>query len=393
RRADLPFDVIGVGCHDSGQNLSELPAWATVRKAIKVLSSYRPYVLAPGSPARGVASGEGEGGRPSQPEEILNYYRGALFDEIGGGAAWTQTYTWDHISGVTGGEEPHMTPLLEWMATFMPAVQGVSFSLRRPVQVLVVRNTNLAHSNMSGLDYANALAVAEAVSQLNVEFNIVMDRDLVYRASGKAARYKIDLSPYRLAILPTVAIDLCDSAWAALDAWLADAPRQGCRVLAVGWIGKRAPRLQPRRAFHPVFSKWLGRSDYASTAPLRGRQEITLLTGQEPRLTLDFGQVPPVGVLDSGEAFMMAGGTTIAARFHRGKNFVYAFGFPLGFAHEPLWGMAPEQNPRDAMAPVYEELAAAAAVDRPILAPHNLRVYVADDGKVLLVRERAGLAT
>ncbi|MCX7597471.1 MAG: hypothetical protein N2512_01195, partial [Armatimonadetes bacterium] len=70
-----------------------------------------------------------------------------------------------------------------------------------------------------------------------------------------------------------------------------------------------------------------------------------------------------------------------------------AFGFPLGFAHEPLWGMAPEQHPRDATAAVYEELAAAAAVDRPILAPHNLRVYVADDGKVLLVRERAGLAT
>lgn len=394
RRADLPFDVIGVGCHDSGQNLSEIPAWATVRKAIKVISSYRPYVLAPGSPARGVASGEGEGGRPGQPEEILNYYRGALFDEIGGGAAWTQTYAWDHISGTTGGHEPHLTPLLEWMSAFMPAVQGVSFSLCRPVQVLIVRNTNLAHSNMSGLDYGNALAVAAALSQLNVEFDIVMDRDLVYRALGAPARYKIDLSPYRLVILPTVAIDLCDSAWAALDAWLAEAPQRGSRVLAVGWIGKRGPRLQPRSAFHPVLAKWLGCSDYSSTIPLRGPQEVTLMTAQGPQpLTLDFGQVPPVGVLTGGAAFMTAGGATVAARFRHGSNFVYAFGFPLGFAHEPLWGMAPDQNLRDALARVYEELSVAAGLDRPVLAPRNLRVYVADGGKMLLVRERAGLPT
>lgn len=394
RRAELPFDVIGVGCHDAGQNLSELPAWATVRKAIKNISSYRPYVLAPGSPSSGLASGEGEGGRPDQPQEVLNYYRGMLFDEIGGGAAWTQTYTWAHISGTTADSNPHMTPLLQWMASFMPAVQGVTFSLRRPVEVLIVRNTNLAHSNMSALDYGNALAVAEALTQLNMEFDIVMDRDLVYRAKGAAGQFRIDLSTYRLVILPTVAIDLCDTAWAALDAWLADAPSRGHRVLAVGWVGKRGPRLQPSVAFHPALSKWLGCTDYASTVSLRGPQEVALLTGQQARrLVLDFGQVPPVGVLNRGETFLTAGGAAIAARFRRGDNFIYAFGFPLGFAHDPLWGMAPEQKPRDAAACIYEELAAAAALDRPILAPHNLRVYLASGGEMLLVRERAGVPT
>jgi hypothetical protein len=108
---------------------------------------------------------------------------------------------------------------------------------------------------------------------------------------------------------------------------------------------------------------------------------------------LDFGQVPPVGVLNRGETFLTAGGAAIAARFRRGDNFIYAFGFPLGFAHDPLWGMAPEQKPRDAAACIYEELAAAAALDRPILAPHNLRVYLASGGEMLLVRERAGVPT
>jgi len=396
RRADLPFDVIGVGCHDSGQNLSELPAWATVRKAIKNISSYRPYVLAAGSPARGVASGEGEGGRADQPQEVLNYYRGALFDEIGGGAAWTQTYAWLHVSGAEGGQPPHLTPLLKWLGEFLPAVQGVSFPLRRPVQVLVVRNTNLAHSNLSGLDYGNAMAVAEALTQLNVEFDLVMDRDLVYSPASPPP-LKIDLSAYRLVILPSVAIDFPEPVWEALEAWLADPAAAGRRVLALGWIGKRGPRLQPHPAFHPMLQRWLGCPDYPSTIPLQGPQSVKLV-GRNPArirpLEIDFGQVPPVGLWPSGQPVLQTSqGQTIAVRRAYRGNAIYAFGFPLGFAHEPLWGLAPEQRPREALAPLYEALAQAAGVDRPIRAPHNLRVYVARGGKMLLIRERAGRKT
>jgi len=38
-------------------------------------------------------------------------------------------------------------------------------------------------------------------------------------------------------------------------------------------------------------------------------------------------------------------------------------------------------------------LVRAAGVDCPVIAPHNLRVYLSGDGKMLLVRERAGVAT
>ena len=379
-----------------------------------MIASYRPYALAPGSPSRGVASGEGEGGRPEHPEEVLNYYRGALFDEIGGGAAWTQTYTWLHISGADGTEAPHETPLLQWMASFMPAAQGVAFPLRRPVQVLVVRNTNLQHSNMSGLDYGNVQTVAEALTQLNVDFDIVMDRDLgtaearsqktEARMTATAGQVEpvIDLKPYRLVIVPSVATDPCDSAWQALDEWLGD-PRDRGRVLTIGWIGKRGSRLQPETAFCPMLQRWLGVSDYPSTVDLKGKQEVVLADGKDQtRFTLDFGRVPPTGTFAADSAFLRSSDGAVIARrvVYSGAGFqpangneIIAFGLPLGLAHDFLWGMEPEQNPRDAALPIYEALARAARVDRPVLAPHNLRVYLSGDGKLLLVRERAGLKT
>jgi len=395
RRSELPFDVIGVGCHDSGKSLAQIPPWATVRKAIKVISSYRPYALAPGSSARGIASGEGEGGPAENPEEVRDYYRGALFDEIGGGVAWTQTYTWRQVSGAHGGDLPHRTPLLEWMGEFMPAVQGVKFPLRRPVQVLVVRNTNLAHSNMSGLDYGNARSVAEALTQLNVEFDIVMDRDLVYKADADSTEYKIDLAPYRLVILPSVAIDSPDPVWTVLNAWLRDAPEPGQRALALGWVGKRGPRLEPTTSFHPILRNWLQSADYASAERLNGPQTLTLSRNGGPEdIAVNFGSVPPVGVFEAGEPVISTPeGAVIGSRFSVGTGSVCAFGFPLGFAHEPLWGLEPKQEPRDAAVPIFETLLGMAGVDRPVIAPHNLRVYVADKGAMILIRERAGIKT
>jgi hypothetical protein len=84
---------------------------------------------------------------------------------------------------------------------------------------------------------------------------------------------------------------------------------------------------------------------------------------------------------------------TLAGRFEYQGNPVFAFGFAMGLNNNELWDLAPAQEPRDAMAPLYEALVAAAGADRPILAPRNLRVYLSGDGKMLLVRERAGLPT
>ena len=387
RRAELPFDVIGVGCHDSEKALADLPAWATVRKAIKVISSYRPYALAEGSPAKGIASGEGEGGAADDPQDVLNYYRGALFDEIGGGAAWTQTYTWLYVSGAMHGGEPHETPLLKWFGEFMPAAQGVPFPLRRPVEVLVVRNTDLQHSHMSGHDYGNVRGLAEALTQLNVEFDIVMDRDLSYGPE----EHKIDLSPYRLIVLASVTMDHPAATWEALEAWLTDEGSSGERVIAVGRVGQHGRRFSELEGFPEALRRWLGQDDYAENVNLRGAQDLALGAGEE-MLHVDFGNALPTGVLEGGEAFLTsADGVAVGLMTEYGGNRVLAYGFPLGLATNELWGLEPQQEPRDAMAPLLEHMMMAAGVERPVIAPYNLRVYLAEAGEMLLVRERAGL--
>lgn len=391
RRSDLPFDVIGVGDHDAGSDLPELKPWYTVRKAIKSIAAYRPYVRVPGAAPRGIATGEGEIGRKEHPEQVRNGYLGYLFDEIGGGVAWTQTYTWVHMAGGdTGALNRGDTPFLAWCGPFLRAAQGVSFALKRPVRVLIVRNFALANSNMSGLDCGDMYAVADAVSQLNLEFDIVMGRDL----SHGPRRGKVDLTPYQLVIVPNAAVDQPATAWAALDSWLKDARHAGRRALAIGRVGSLDEHLQPMVGFAAPVARWLGASSYASSRQLTGRQDAVLRAdGVDTSLSLDFGAVAPTGVLPDGEPFVTVGGLAVARRRPYGAGQVFAFGFPLGFASRFGSEDAPVQRPLDAMLPVLEAMARAAHVERPVLAPHNLRVYVSDDGRMVLVRERQGVRT
>jgi len=407
RRAELPFAVIGVGCHDSGANLDEIPPWDRLRKYVKNIASYRPYVLAPGSPAVAVSSGEGEGGKSGDEPAIRDYYCGQSMEMVGHGAGFEQSYTWAHLSGAQ--EDPdgrgHLTKALEWMGGFYRAVDGVTFSLKREVPILVVRNNNLQRSNRSGHDYGNVLGLASFLAQLNVEFDIAMDQDCVYGA----AQRKIDLSSYRLLFLPSVECDYLAPFWQALDAWLTDPAHKGERSLVVGNVGKRTPYLAPTGAFQPTLAKWLGATDYAATVPLRGSQEPSW----QPRsplfaagaLKINFGERgdgSPLGLFDGGEPLLtLPDGRALGIATTCGGNAVYAFGFPLGLAFDNLWGLpyglgngkpAP-QEPDDVLASLYEDLVEAAGVTRPIRAPHNVRVAVSDDRSVILVRELFGRET
>jgi len=398
RRAEIPYEVIGTGCHDGGKDPRELEPWQTIRKTIKVVASYRPYALAKGSYAVGIASGEGMGGRDDHPEEVLNYHRSALFDELGGGCAWSQTYDWLHLAGARGGREPHLSPFLRWMAAWMPVLERARFSLPREVPLLIVRNKNLQHSNRSGQDYGNARSLANFLGQLNLEFDLVMDQDLVYRS---AAPYRIDLANYRVVFLPNLALDYPDPVWKTLDAWLRDPAFAGQRALCLGRVGKRSPYLAPRAAFHPRLQSWLGRRDYTGQADLRGPQTLTFARpwGSYPAGTVlhwDFGQraVGPTGLFPSENALLTTEeGQVVAACFTVNGNLVVACGFPLGLAYDDLWGMEPRQPTYDALTPLFEGLIEELGLPRPFRAPHHVRVYVSDEGTLILLKERFGLAT
>ena len=407
RRAELPFPVIGVGSHDSGKNLAQIAPWHRVRKYIRVIASYRPYVLAPGSPAVAVSSGEGEGGNDGNEHQVLNYYRGQSLEMVGHGAAFELSYAWPHVSGadVDPAGQAKLTAALQWMGDFYRAVDGVTFSLRRDVPILVVRNNNLQRSNRSGRDFGNALGLLSFLAQLNLEFDVAMDQDL---ANGSRDR-KVDLGQYRMVFLPCLECDYPEPVWQALDAWLSDPAHRGQRSLVIGAVGKRTPYLAPTGQFHPTLARWLGTADYAGTALLRGSNEFTWerqsRASDRTPIMIDFGErgdITPTGLFDVGRSVLtLPAGRAVGIATDYAGNAVYAFGFPLGLAFDNLWGLpyglangrpAP-QEPYDVMAALYEDLIEAAGVPRPVRAPHNVRVAVSDDKSALLVREWFGLET
>ncbi len=394
RRAELPFDVVGVGCHDSGIEPQDLEPWATTRKAIKNVSAYRPFVYARGARPVAIASGEGEGGHT--PKGVLDYYRGGLFDEIGGGLAWTQTYNWLHMSGAVAGAGPHETPLLAWMAEFMPEHERDPFPLRGQAPILIVENANLQHSNRSGLNYGNVLSVAHYLTQLNVDFDIVNDQAIGY---GRGEKLKVNLSPYRLIILPALACDLDPAGIEAIDRWLSDRRFAGRRTVCLGLSENRTPYLYPHPGLHPTLAAWLGIADYESRAELSGTQRLycprrigSLRPGEAISLTLAGGSRCAFFAPDHA-LLTLEDGRAIATSATYAGNRVIGFGLFLGLNYSDLWAADPRQTPYDAPTALFEAMVDEAGIDRPIRAPHHVRVYPSADGRTLLIRERYSLAT
>lgn len=407
RRAELPFSVIGVGSHDSGLNLAEIPPWDRIRKYVSIISAYRPYALAPDSPALGIASGEGEGGRAGDEAAILDYYRGQSLEMVGHGAAFELSYAWAHLAGCDDARDgrARLTRALEWMGPFYRAVEGVPFPLPREVPILIVRNNSLQRSNRSGRDYGNALGLLGFLAQLNLEADTAMDLDLAY---GDVPR-KIDLGRYRMVFLPSLECDYPEATWKALDAWLTDPAHRGRRTLVLGQVGQRTPYLAPTPAFHPVLARWLGTERYAGTLAARGKLTLNWHSRQ-PRpqaapITVDLGgrgDITPLGLFATGEPLLaLPDGRVLAMSTVCEGNAVYAFGFPLGLAFDNLWGMpygqpdgrpAP-QEPYDVMASLYEDVIRAAGLPRPVEAHHNVRVAASPDLSRILVWEWFGLET
>ena len=398
RRAELDFDVISTGSHDTGKDLSKCTPAYRMRKYFANVAAYRPYVRAPGSRAVAIAAGEGEGGAHDNEQEILNYHRAQTFELLGHGGAFEQAYRWTHLSGAMASPEaqPHLSKALQWMGEFYRAVDGVPFSLHRPVDVLIVGNNNLARSNRGGRDIGNIMAVSDSLGQLNIEFDIAMDLDLAY---GMQQR-KIDISSYRMLVLPCIDSDYPEAVWQVLDAWLSDPAYRGRRTLVLGHIGRRTPHLTPAEQFHPTLAEWLGFANYAGEVALKNANELAwtpVAPGDIARtITINFGNrdLSPAGTFREGRPLLAtSGGEVVAAAFAHAGNAIYAFGFPLGLAYDLPWGIPAPQTPYDTMGTVFEDLVTAAGIPRPVRSPHNLRVAVSDDQSIIMIQERFGIAT
>lgn len=398
RRAALDFDVIGTGSHDTGKDLGKCTPAYRMRKYFANVAAYRPYARAPGSRAVAIAAGEGEGGAHDNEQEILNYHRAQTFELLGHGGAFEQAYRWTHLSGAMASPEaqPHLSKALQWMGEFYRAVDGVPFSLHRPVDVLIVGNNNLARSNRGGRDIGNIMAVSDSLGQLNIEFDIAMDLDLAY---GKQQR-KIDIGSYRMILLPCIDSDYPEAVWQVLDAWLNDPAHRGRRALVLGFIGRRTPFLTPTKQFHPTLAKWLGFANHAGEVTLKNANALawTPVAPEDTaqNITINFGNrdLSPVGTFRGGRPLLAtADGEVVAATFAHAGNAIYAFGFPLGLAFDLPWGIPAPQTPYDTMGTVFEDLVTAVGIPRPVQSPRNLRVAISDDQSIIMIQERFGIAT
>ena len=415
-RAKLPFDVIGVGQHDHGTDVDELPHWASVREVVQNHASYVPYLLT--APAQGIAvrpsayaSGEGGGSTRENREGTHQYFPAWMIDLYGNGAAYVLSYTWCHLSGRSHAQrDDYSAPMLDWLRENMPRLTTHPITLREDADVLILRNLSTVFSFQGGYDYGNVRALAGVLAQTHVPFHVVVDADI----SVGPIPGRVDLSRYRVIYVPVLAQQFEDRTWEMLRLWLADPRHGGERALVLGLISDRGPYFQhldsdsAPSALQEFFG---GRFDYEARQIVRGEQIFTAQAQlsqlhEGTRVSVTFPQrvipeQPNLAIfsketIDAGRFDTLltdADGNAVAIRRWISGNSVYLIGFPLGLACDALWGSEQDQEPHDALTDLIETPLVELGIHPTLPLPRNVVGYLSDDGELLMVKERFGVKT
>lgn len=397
RRAELPFDLIGVGQHDVGVEPEDLPAWASVREVIQNAASYGPYLLAPAVEAKGWACGEGGGGRSRRG--IRQYYRAWLADLVGTGAALMLSYDWERLSGRTAAQPTaYDERLLEGLEEFLGSVERVPFLFGREAPVLILRNKHTAFSLSPGEDIGGVRGLASVLAQLHIPFHILTDEDI---ALGPAP-YKVDVNRYRFIFIPTLQQLLPTETWRLLARWLEDPRYHGQRGLCLGRFAWQDAYFVPlRREELPAdFVRLLGFAEEPQMRPTRGPALLQEVQGPGQwslnlhshygRLVL-FPNRLPEGVRPLWKEAESQRPVILEHRLN--GNPVFICGFNLGLADHPTWGLEQVGKPEKALEAIYRAMLEAAGISPPFEAPSNLQLYPAAYERGVLVKERFGWPT
>lgn len=397
-RARLRFDVIGVGQHDHGIEPSEVPHWASCREYIQNVASYGPYTGIGG--ARAFACGEGEGGKTR--EGVRKYYPWWLTDIVGGGGAFFQSYHWNQIAGRTfEQQESYDSAALDAIGGFLKQIESVPFSFDRDAQVLILRSRNAAYGMSPGIDYGNARYLASILYQLHIPFDILPDSDV---STGGFEPGKISLSNYRFIFVPAQNQMLGTRTWQMLEDWLMDPRAAGRRGLCIGLYQDQDSYFNPctPESVYPNFARLTGVTGFSRRMPVSGvigmpfaRYLGKAVKGQV--LRLQFPENGQVGVFDfvrePVESVLELDGKPVVARNVVNGNPVYTCGFYLGMAYDAMWGKEKEQEPYNALNPLYQGMLLLAGIEPSIDAPDNVGVYISDDDSTILIKERFGKAS
>jgi len=394
-RARLEYDIIGVGQHDTEIEPWELEPWARVREEVQNVASYRPYVRAKGSPARGIGTGEGDGGLSN--EGRLRYWKSWLFDLVGGGVGIVNSYSWAGLTSYPWtGSMDYDTPVLKWMATFLPAADSMRFTRSRP-RILIMRSRSTILSQSSGYDLGNTAALASHLSQLHIPYDIADDESLTMDPDE---RQKVYLGAYEFVFVPQLFKLLPQRSWKLLEKWALN----GGKGLCLGYFEL------VDEYFNPVV--WddlpaparliLGGADYAKRTVLEDVQDAEIvLPDRGDKVALEFPERWPAGGkagFSSVEGsrlqpIVLCNNEPIVTRHHVGDCQVYRCGFALGMAYNATWGLARYPKDYDSLARIYEVMLDEAGVTAGFEAPRNLVVRVSDDLDTILVKERFGIFT
>ena len=397
-RAKLRFDVIGVGQHDQGIEPADVPDWASCREYIQNVASYGPYTGLGG--AKGFACGEGMGGKTR--EGVRTYYPWWLTDIVGGGGAFFQSYDWNVIAGRTF-EQPQAydSSSLDSLGGFLKQIESAPFTLNRNAPVLILRNRNAAYGMSPGFDFGNTRYLASILYQLHIPFDLVPDSDI---SAGGFEPGKISLSKYRFIFVPAQNQMLSGRTWQMLDDWLTDPRAAGQRGLCLGLYQDQDCYFNPcePQAVYPGFQGMTGVPGFSRRMPASGAVNMQFAryfgkVAKGDELALQFPESGEIGVIDAVtppvESVLELDGKPVVVRNIVNGNPVYTCGFHLGMAYSAMWGIEKEQDPYDALNPLYQGMLLLAGIEPSISAPDNLGVYVSDDNATILVKERFGTAT
>ncbi len=390
-RARLKFDVIGVGQHDSGYEVEELPHWARCREYIQNVASYGPYLFASNAHPKAFACGEGEGGRTR--EGVRKYYAQWMADLIGGGGAYVLSYHWNHISGRwRRGEYDEET--LAHFRHFTQSLLNAQFTYKKG-KVLILRNTNGIFSMCNGYDVGGTRYLSNILYQLHVPFDILPDNDI----SLGPERHKVDISQYKFVFVPSLLPLFSEKTWNTLLKWLESSPGKG---LCLGYFELLSPYFTPlkREELPRAFARIIGALDLEWTTVegnlnLKWGEGIAGRSKPHGDLRISFPQGAKVFFLGGGDIkpLLLLNGKIIAGVRWIKNNPVFICGFNLGMAYQPTWGMEKEQEPYDALNPLYETMLESVGIPIPKGIPSNVGFYVSDNGKTLIVKERFGRRT
>jgi len=332
-------------------------------------------------------------------DEQLEWMSSLFIDYLGAGCGYVRVYDAGMIRlpRITGGP-PEDHKICKWLQGLTAALRrtGDTFEIK-DARVAVLRNKATYFYAISSMDPHNVYNFGNVLYQLHVPYDVLTEDTI----SAGAARFKVALGAYRAIFVPHQHQLLSQATWALLEEWL----RTPGRVLCVGLYEAYDTHFNACEPW-PAMARVTGVQRYRRVQRLSGEQTLHLrpgfdASGRAGALPINLpvpargrrDETCPVGLFADSpgvEVVATLEGEPVVVRHRLGNgNSVYSCGFPLGFRY--LWRDSEPAKPM-ALNRLFGPMVSEAGVVAEFQAPANFGVHVSKAGRLVLFKERYGLA-